>query len=262
MFGDMNDRIRFGGGGFAIILAVAGAVSICSRLTAGEVTCWAEDTIAVDASDPFKLVSGSIDIRYDTDWCTVTNVAGAVPVLKAVSAPDTANAVTTTVAIADLASPVAYEGSGYMRFILCAELEGEKVGETLISDISFGAKSAFSVATAFNGLTNALQEAVNAKASATLRYDLKWADVATDAEISLIRVRREKNGTFIDAVTNTLYFVGDPGAGNLAFATATLQWGEYNLLLREYAADGTLLLETLSPEFSIEHVFGTTIIIR
>ena len=262
MFWDINDRIKLGGGGFAIILAVAGAVSACSRLTAGEVTCWADDTVAVDASASFKLVSGSIDIKYDTDWCTVTNVAGAVPVIKAVSAPDTENAVTTAVAIADFASPVAYEGSGYMRFILCAELNGEKVGETLVSDISFGAKSAFSAALAFDGRTNALQEAVNTKAPATLRYDLKWADVATEAEISLIRVRREKNGAFIDAVTNTLHSVDAPDAGDLTFATATLQWGDYNLLLREYAADGTLLLETLSPEFSIEHVFGTAIIIR
>lgn len=260
MFGDITDKSRFWRRGFAFGLAVVVVAS--ARLSAEEVTGWAEATIAVDASEQFKMVSGSVAISHDTDWCTVTNVAGAVPVLKAVAAPDTANAVTTTVAITDLDSPVAYEGSGYMRFILGAELDGATVGEALVSDVSFGAKSAFSMAAAFDGRTNALQEAVNAKATATLRYDLKWADVATGAEISLIRVRREKNGTFIDAATNTLHSVDDPDAGDLPFATAALQWGDYNLLLREYAGDGTLLLETLSPGFSIEHVFGTTIIIR
>lgn len=262
MFWDINDRIRTGGGGFAIILAVAGAVFACSRLTAGEVTCWADDTVAVDASAPFKLVSGSIDIKYDTDWCTVTNVAGAVPVIKAVSAPDTENAVTTAVAIADLASPVAYDGSGYMRFILCAELNGEKVGETLVSDISFGTKSAFSAAAAFDGRTNALQEVINAKATTSLRYDLLWGNVASNAEISLVCVRRKKNGDILDVKTNGLYDVDTFHADNVDFSTTRLQWGDYRLLLQEYAADGTLLLEMFSPEFSIPHIYGTCFIIR
>lgn len=268
----MQNRIMcknaMGGGKFKICLFAMMAGCLLYRAdAAGEsATGWAKDSIAVDASTPFRIVDGEMAFNYNTDWCTVTNVADATAELLAVTGPDTANAVTTAVTFAENADPasgiVQYEGEGYMRFILNAKLNGEVIGDSLVSDVSFGSSSAFSGALAFDGRTNALQEAVNARAPATLRYDLKWADVATEAEISLIRVRRKKNGDIFEVKTNELDSVDSPDMGSVDFSTKSLQWGEYRLLLREYASDGNLLLEFTSPEFSIAHIFGTCVVIR
>jgi hypothetical protein len=156
---------------------------------------------------------------------------------------------------------VEYAGAGYTRFILGAELEGEPIGNPLVSDISFGSVSPLSALMAFDGRTNSLQEVMDARATALLRYDLLWGNVASNAEISLVRVRRRRN-VVLETVTNSLYDVDAFHAGDRKFSTSSLQWGDHRLLLREYAADGSLLLEMLSPEFSIPHVFGTYLIVR
>lgn len=252
----------------ACLSAVVFCFSVCHAYAVDErdATGWAKDTIAVDAAQSFRVVSGETSLGYSTTWCTGTNVVGATVVLKAVSDPESANAVTTTVALAEGADPasgsVGYEGSGYTRFILSAELDGETIGEPLVSDISFGTLSPHSAAMAFDGRTNSLQEVIDAKATASLRYDLLWGNVASNAEISLVCVRRKKNGDILDVTTNGLYDVDAFHADSVDFPTARLQWGEYRLLLQEYAGDGSLLLEMLSPEFSIPHVFGTCVVIR
>lgn len=227
---------------------------------------WAEDTIAVDATATFRISAGESTLKYNTDWCTVTNVPDATVELMAVANPDSANAVTTTVTFAEDADPavgsVEYEGEGFMRFILSAKLNGDVIGNSLVSDVSFGSSSAYSEGSAFDGRTNSLQSVIDAKATASLRYDLLWGNVASNAEISLVCVRRKKNGDILDVTTNGLYDVDEFHADNVDFSTARLQWGDYRLLLQEYAADGTLLLEMFSPEFSIPHIYGTCFIIR
>ena len=140
----------------------------------GSVTSWAEDCISVDASiSKTRLAIDAVSLWHNPDWCTGgTNVEGAVAVLKAVTNPDTANAITSTVEIVDadgLAS-TEWTGSGYVRFLLNAEVEGQKVGDTLVADVSFGTESAFSTGLAFDARTNALQEIVNAKSKTTLNY--------------------------------------------------------------------------------------------
>ena len=257
-----------GGGKFEICLSfVACCFSFCHVYAVDEsATGWAEDTITVDAVRSFRIVSGETSLGYNTDWCTGTNVAGATAVLKCVADPESANAVTATVSLTeggDLAKGVVeYAGAGYKRFILSAELEGEPIGNPLVSDISFGSVSPLSASMAFDGRTNSLQCVIDAKATASLRYDLLWGNVASNAEISLVCVRRKKNGDIIDVTTNGLYDVDKFHADSVDFPTARLQWGDYRLLLQEYAEDGSLLLEMLSPEFSIEHVFGTCFVIR
>ena len=257
-----------GGGKFEICLSfVACCISFCHAYAVDEsATGWAEDTITVDANRSFRIVSGETSLRYNTDWCTGTNVAGATAVLKCVADPESANAVTATVSLTeggDLAKGVVeYAGAGYKRFILSAELEGEPIGNPLVSDISFGSVSPLSASMAFDGRTNSLQCVIDAKATASLRYDLLWGNVASNAEISLVCVRRKKNGDILDVKTNGLYDVDTFHADNVDFSTARLQWGDYRLLLQEYAADGTLLLEMFSPEFSIPHIYGTCFIIR
>jgi hypothetical protein len=251
---------------FSLMFACAGALFAAASVSADDVaTCWAEDTIAVDAEPSFRVSAGEITLGYSTDWCTGTNVAGAAVVLKAVSDPESANAVTTTLSLAEGADlshgALDYEGSGYTRFILSAELDGQPVGNLLVSDVSFGAASSFTAAMPFDGRTNSLQEVMDARATASLRYDLLWGNVASNAEISLVRVRRRRN-VVLETVTNSLYDVDAFHAGDRKFSTSSLQWGDHRLLLREYAADGSLLLEMLSPEFSIPHVFGTYLIVR
>ena len=227
---------------------------------------WAETTITLDSAEPVRMTGGAGEIVYNASWCTGANAAGAISVLKAVSAPDTDNAVTSAVPLAAGADAmdgvVEYEGSGYMRFILSAELDGVPVGEKIVSDVAFGASSAFSAAVAFDGRTNMLQEAVNAKTIVPVRYDLQWANLASNAEISLIRVCRGKNGAILDVTTNSLHSADSPIVDEVDFVTANLRWGEYKLLLQEYACDGELVLEKTSPEFSIAHVYGTCVVIR
>lgn len=265
MFWTMIDE-TISRGKCAFIVAVVSGIFTCFRVSAADAVGWSTDTIAVDATAPVRIVAGETTFKYNTDWCTVTNVPDATVELLAVANPDTANAVTTTVSLAEgsdgVSGSVGYVGEGYMRFILNAKLNDEVVGTPLVSDISFGVVSASSSAMAFDGRTNSLQKVIDAKATASLRYDLLWGNVASNAAISLVCVRRKKNGDILDVTTNELYDVDAFYADSLDFSTARLQWGDYRLLLQEYAGDGSLLLEMLSPEFSIQHIYGTCFIIR
>lgn len=230
------------------------------------VTAWATEPLSLDLSEAMcRLAVGEVSIWHNPDWCTGgTNVEGAVVALKAVTNPDTDNAVTTTVALAEIdkLSFTDWQGNGYVRLILSAELDGKTIGDTLVSDISFGTESAFSTGIAFDARINALQEVVDAKARTTLRYDLNWADVATKADIFLVCTKKAKNGSVISVSTNEVGSMQSPIMGSIDLTTANLQWGDYVLLLREYAADGSKILESESPGFSIAHVFGTCVIIR
>ena len=251
---------------FSLTFACAGSLLAATSLLADDVdTCWAEDTIAVDAAQSWRVAAGETVLGYDTDWCTGTNVAGAKAVLKAVADPESANAVTSTVSLAegtDLSyGTIGYEGMGSTRFILSAELDGQTVGETLVSDISFGSVSLPTDSMPFDGRTNSLQDVVDNRATTLLRYDLLWGNIASNAEISIVSERRRR-GTVLEVATNSLDVVDKFHAGNVKFSTSRLQWGYHRLLLREYAADGSLLLEMLSPEFSIPTVFGTYLIVR
>ena len=251
--------------GIAILLT---AIAVSGRMLCADegVTVWATECIPVDLSvNECRLAVGEVAVWHTPDWCTGgTNVEGAVAVLKAVANPDTANAATTTVSLVDGANlgSIDWTGSGYSRLIMNAELDGEPIGSTLVKDISFGAESAFSAGCALDVRTNALQEIVNVRKDTPLTYDLRWADVASNAEISVVCTKRAKNGTLLSVVTSELHSVDAPVAGSFSFATKNLGWGDYVLLLREYSGDGSLLLETQSPGFSIAHVYGTCVVIR
>ena len=242
---------------FATDMAVANAEAI---------TAWAMDSISLDLSESTcRLAVDDVKVWHNPNWCTGgTNVEGAVAVLKAVTNPDTVNAATTTVSVAEAGklSSTDWQADGYVRLLLSAEVEGKQIGDTLVSDISFGMGLESSAGIAFDVRTNAFQEIVNAKASTSLNYDLNWADVATKADISLVCTKKEKNGSVISVTTSDVASVQSPTIGSVYFATANLQWGDYVLLLREYAADGSMILETESAGFSIARVFGTCVIVR
>ena len=244
-------------------------IALCSVSAASfaeePVTAWAADAIAVDASEGLHVAVGTATLRCNPDWCTGgTNVSGAVAVLKVVSDPGSAQATTSAVPLSVSTGEfdVSYSGAGYLRFILSAEKEGAAIGSLVLGDVSFGIKSAFTASAAYDGRTNALQEIANAGAATALRYDLKWGDNATTATYSRICVRHAKNGDLIDVTTNRLGLADSPVVGELPHSMQNLPWGEYRLLLQEYAGDGSLAMEHLSPEYVIPHVFGTYMIIR
>lgn len=245
---------------FAAVICAA-----ASALADEPVTAWAADAIAVDAAEELHVAVGTATLRCNPDWCTGgTNVSGAVAVLKVVSDPGSAQATTSAVPLSVSTGEfnVPHSGTGYLRFILSAEKEGAAIGSLMLGDVSFGIKSAFTASAAYDGRTNALQEIANAGAATALRYDFLWGENATTATFSRICVRHAKNGSLIDVTTNQLNTVDSPVVGEVPYSTANLPWGEYRLLLREFAADGALVLEHLSPEFVIPHVFGTYFIVR
>lgn len=144
---------RRNGGVLTRLLPVSLCVAVCVARAyaddAGSVTSWADDAIAVYADvGEFHVAaaSDSVSLRCSPDWCTGTNVMGATYTLRAVTDPDTANAVTSTVPtlVSSGEGDVPYSGSGYVRFLLSAEVGGEPVGETLAGDVSFGVKSSLS----------------------------------------------------------------------------------------------------------------------
>lgn len=246
----------------ALCAAICGVA--LSSVADEPVTAWADDAIAVDASD-FRSALGSATLRCSPDWCTGgTNVSGAAYSLSVVTAPDTANAVTSAVPVLAAAEEgdVTYSGSGCVRFIMKAEVGGAAVGETLVQDVSFGAQAAAVSALAYDNREGALQEIVSAGAATSLIYSSDWAENPANLEVACVCVRHAKNGDLIDVTTNSLLQAPCPADGSEPFATARLGWGEYRLLLRESASDGATLLEYLSPEFAIPHVFGTSFIIR
>ena len=251
----------------SIPLRMAACVVALSAFADGAepVTAWAADAIAVDAADGLRVAVASATLRCCPDWCTGgTNVEGSVAVLKVVTDPDSAQAATSSVPLSVSTGEfdVSHSGAGYLRFILSAEKDGAAIGNLVLGDVSFGIKSAFTASAAYDGRVGALQEIANAGGSTGLRYDLAWGENATTATFSRICVRHAKNGDLIDVTTNRLGLADSPAVGELSHSMRLLPWGEYRLLLQEFASDGSLAMEHLSPEYVIPHVFGTYMIIR
>ena len=262
----MDTMKKISGSLVVVFVSLALFATDMAVVNAEAITAWATDSISLDLREStWRLAVDDVKVWHNPDWCTGgTNVEGAVALLKAVTNPDTANATTSTISIAeaDKLSSTDWQADGCVRLLLSAEVEGKQIGDTLVSDISFGMGLESSAGIAFDVRTNAFQEIVNAKASTSLNYDLNWADVATKADISLVCTKKEKNGSVISVTTSDVASVQSPTIGSVYFATANLQWGDYVLLLREYAADGSMILETESAGFSIARVFGTCVIVR
>ena len=241
-----------------LCIAACAAISF-SRAYGEGVTAWADALIQVDSAN-FSSVLGVATLRCSPAWCT--DAEGAEYSLSAVTNPDTANAVTSSVQVAAVEGDASYEGSGYVRFILAAEVGGVPSGNVLVKDVSFGVKSASASAVAYDNREGALQELASAGAAISLIYSSDWAEDSANLEISSVCTRHEKSGALVDITTNILLQAQCPDDGSGPFATASLGWGEYRLLLREFASDGSTVLEYLSPEFEIPHVIGMHFIIR
>ena len=214
------------------------------------VTSWADDAIAVDASvDGFRIATGAVSLRCSPDWCTGgTNVTGSLYSLRAVTDPDTANAVTSAVPALVYSGEcnVPYSGSGYVRFLLSAEIGGEPVGETLTSDVSFGVMSALSSAVAYDNRGSSLQEAVVSGGAVNLDYDTFWTEGAASVEIGAVHLSGEGGDA---TATNALFAAAAEADG--AFAMRSLGRGWWRLLCQLKGESGETLLEYLTDEFKM-----------
>ena len=222
--------------------ACAASLSACAD-DAVAVTSWADDAIAVYADvGEFRVAasSDSVSLRCSPDWCTGTNVVGATYTLKAVTDPDTANAVTSTVPtlVSSGEGDVPYSGSGYVRFLLSAEVGGEPVGKTLASDVSFGVKSSLSSAVAYDNRESSLQEIVKGGGAVNLEYDTFWAEGAASVEMYKVMLAGKGGAS---TVTNSVF--SDTAEASGAAPLGGLDIGWWRLLCRLKGASGETLLE-------------------
>ena len=232
-------------------LRVAAYVAAMSALAddVGSVTSWADDAIAVYADvGEFRIAAepDSVSLRCSPDWCTGTNVMGATYTLKAVTYPDTANAATSTVPalVSSAECDVPYSGSGYVRFLLSAEVGGEPVGKTLASDVSFGVKSSLSSAVAYDNRESSLQEVVKGGGAVNLEYDTFWAEGTASVEIYKVMLAG-KGGA--PTVTNSVF--SDTAEASGAAPLGGLDVGWWRLLCRLKGASGETLLECATGDF-------------
>jgi len=228
-------------------LLPAMAFAMMSAAADEPVTAWAESTISVDAA-AFRIAVAPKALRCSPDWCTGgTNVPGAAYSLLAVTAPDTPQAATSSVPVsaASAEGDVTYGASGYVRFIMKAEVGGTPVGDTLTSDVSFGASGTATATTFADSRTNSLQEVLDASGAADLAYSALWADNAAAVTLSAVKLAGQGGAA---ASTNELF----TAAGPLAEGVAPLRGGAkgwWKLLCQVTDGTGGVLLEYLTDEF-------------
>ena len=234
----------------APICVVAIAAMAFAQTRGESVTAWADGAILVDTiQSGFRIATGTVALWCSPDWCTGgTNVTGATYSLRAVSDPDTANAVTSSVSALDYSSAceVSYSGSGYTRFLLSAEAGGVPVGETLVRDVSFGVMSGLSSAVAYDNRASSLQEAVKAGGAVNLEYDTFWAEDSASLSIGAVAL----SGKGGDATaTNALFNASAEASGTTAMRG--LGRGSWRLLCQLKDESGETLLEYLTDEFRV-----------
>ena len=231
----------------SLLIAMTLAHAVMSAAAEAPVTAWAADTIAVDVAT-FRMAVAPKMLRCSPDWCTGgTNVSGATYSLLAVTAPDTPQAATSSVpvSVASAEGDVSYSSSGYVRFIMKAEVAGATVGETLVSDVSFGVAGAANAATCADSRTNALQEAIYASGAVDLTYSTRWADNATAVTLSAVKLTG-RGGTAI--ATNELFTASGMDAEGLACLNGGGK-GWWRLLCQVMNDTDGVLLEYQTSEF-------------
>ena len=215
---------------------------------------WAGDTIVVDAGRvEFHVAVGAVTLRCSPDWCTGgTNVAGAVYTLEAVENPGAANATTSTVPVLVNSGEcdVPYSGSGCVRFLLKAAVEGAPVGTAIERDVSFGVKSSPLAAIGYDNRSGALQELAGSGVPVNLAYDTSWAEGAAALEICALKL----SGSGADAMaTNAVLSVTADADGTAAMRGVGRGW--WRLLCRISGESGEPLLEYLTDEFKMPSGF-------
>ena len=243
-----------GGGAIIVALAVIGAVGVTSASAVEPVTTWADAVTAVDACD-FRAALGTATLRCSPKWCT--DAEGAEYSLSVVTSPETANAVTSSVpaSAATAEGDVAYEGSGYVRFILKASVGGVATGDTLVKDVSFGVKSAAGAAIVADSRAESLQEAIKSNGAANVVYSSDWADGAAAVSVSEILLAGSDGAA---TATNSVFYAPAVADGTVPVGGLDIGW--HRLLYRAVDGNGQTLLEYLTDEFRVKG--GMTLIFK
>lgn len=228
------------------LLAMVAPVTMVAA-TDTSVTAWADDTIAVDAA-AFRIAVAPTVLRCSPDWCTGgTNVSGATYSLLAVTAPDTPQAATSSVpvSVASVEGDVTYGGSGYVRFIMNASVAGEPIGDTLVSDVSFGVSGIAAAEISADSRTNSLQEVLDADGSANLSYSALWAPNAAGVTIGEVKLSGRGG---VATVTNTIFTTaGVDAEGWAPLKRGSKGWRRLLYQIKDGSDD--VLLEYLTDEF-------------
>ena len=225
------------------------AHAMMSVVAEAPVTAWAADTIAVDAAT-FRMAVAPKMLRCSPVWCTGgTNVSGATYTLLAVTAPDTPQAATSSVpvSVASAEGDVTYGGSGYgcVRFIMNASVAGEPIGDTLVSDVSFGISAIAATEISADSRTNSLQEVLDADGSANLSYSALWAPNAAGVTIGEVKLSGRGG---VATVTNTIFTTaGVDAEGWAPLKRGSKGWRRLLYQIKDGSDD--VLLEYLTDEF-------------
>ena len=227
-------------------LTVVGAIAATSAIADEPVTAWADDVTVVDACD-FRAALGTVSLRCSPKWCT--DAEGAEYSLSVVTDPGSANAVTSSVPVSAATDEgdVTYAGSGYVRFILKASVEGAEVGEALVQDVSFGLASAPGAAIVADSRAASLHEAMNASGAANVVYSSDWADGAAAVSVSEIKLA-SRGGEAV--ATNSILSASAVADGIVPVGGLAAGW--HRLLFRAVDGEGETLLEYLTDEFRVK----------
>jgi len=208
---------------------------------------------AVDSRADVRRSVGSAAVGYAPVWSTGSSVSGANVVLARVDRPDTAFAVTTTVATcaADASGVLTVAPSGatdYCRLLHRVELNGTPVGEVLACDMAFGVTSAPGTAFAADSRPGSLQLIACERGTARLVYDTAWTNGVTRLSVAVI-----------DGVaTNELLSVDAAAAGTYDYRMNDPGWKRF---LLTFCGDGaTVVGRWLSEPFRVSG--GLTIILK
>lgn len=225
-------------------LTVVGAIAATSAIADEPVTAWADDVTVVDACD-FRAALGTATLRCSPKWCT--DAEGAEYSLSVVTDPGTANATTSSVPVsaATVEGDVTYAGSGYVRFILKASVEGAETGDALVQDVSFGLASAPGAAIVADSRAASLHEAINANGVANVVYSSEWAEGAAAVSVSEITISKDGG-----AATNLVFSAPAVADGTEPVGGFDIGW--HRLLFRAVDGEGETLLEYLTDEFRVK----------
>ena len=209
------------------------------------VMAWADDVVSVDSSG-FRTAVGTATLRCSPKW--LSGEDGASYSLSVVADPDAANAATSSVPVsaATVEGDVTYAGSGYVRFILKASVDGVEVGDPLVQDVSFGVKSDSCASIAADSRASSLQERVLADNGAYVAYSTEWAEGSASVAVSVIGL----SGKGGDATGTNTVFSTSSAAEDYA-AVLGLDPGWCRLLFRAVDSAGSTLLEYVTDEFRV-----------
>lgn len=187
-------------------------------------------------------------VGYSPDWSVSTPDPSAEVVIRKVEHADTHQASTSIVqrcaagASGTLQLDADALGFGNYRLLHDVEVGGNRVGETLASDVAVGVESPASASTLADSRTNSLQCVAESGEIAPLTYATSWVTNGTPAQVVLTKVcDRYRRGVLQESVTTELFRTSAPADGVFNFRPESEQGGTFTLSCAFLDAGGNLL---------------------